>query len=301
MFYKTRLINTVRSESHASGRLSLVKSWSILFCFALTAGSPALFGQNGSDPTVRFHTDLGDIDVALLKDVAPNTVANFLNYVNRGAYDTSFFHRSPPNFVIQGGGYTFANGQAVAIPQDPPVVNEFHVSNKRGTLAMAKLGTDPNSATNQWFFNELDSNAPNLDNQDGGFTVFGRIINKSGLTTMDTIAAVPVYNATSALGAPFDQLPLQNFPGGSVHNAYLIHVIWIKVIPQINTLTRTGANTMHIQGSGTAKATYQLQMSSSPASTGFTTSVMVIADSSGNISYDDTSAGTAKFYRLVIP
>jgi cyclophilin family peptidyl-prolyl cis-trans isomerase len=113
-------------------------------------------------------------------------------------------------------------------------VNEFHVSNTRGTLAMAKLDGNPNSATSRWFFNELDSNASNLDSQNGGFTVFGRIINTAGFSTMDAIAAVPIYNA----GAPFDQLPLRNFTsGGTIHNANLIHVIWLKVMPQILAVT----------------------------------------------------------------
>ncbi len=275
-----------------------MKTWALIFCISLAAGSPALFGQTVGNPLARFHTELGDMDVVLLQDVAPNTVANFLRYVNRGAYDTAFFHRSPPNFVIQGGGYTFANGSPVLIPQDPPVANEFHVSNTRGTLAMAKSANDPNSATDQWFFNELDSNAANLDNQDGGFTVFGRIINSAGLATMDAIAAVPIYN----FGVGFDQLPLRNFTlGGTVHNANLVHTTWIKVIPQIATVTRVAANTVHLQGSGAANATYQLQTSSSPASSTFTTSAMVTADATGNISFDDTSAGTTKFYRLAIP
>lgn len=291
-----RSINTNHSRSHTNGRVSFMKSWWLVFCFA--AGTHALFGQSAGNPMARFHTELGDIDVALLQDVAPNTVANFLRYVNRGAYDTSFIHRSAPNFVIQGGGYTFANGNPVAIPQDPPVANEFHVSNKRGTLAMARLPGDPNSATNQWFFNELDSNAANLDIQDGGFTVFGRIINSAGLATMDAIAAVPIYN----FGTNFTQLPLRNFTlGAAVHNANLVHTIWIKVMPQITTLTHPAVNTVHLQGSGVANITYQLQTSLSPDANTFTTSVMVTADSTGNISYDDTSADTKKFYRLAIP
>lgn len=274
-----------------------MKWWPLVFCLALTAGSPALFGQTVGNPIARFHTDLGDIDVELLQNVAPNTVANFLRYVNRGAYDTSFIHRSVPGFVIQGGGYTFSNGQPVSIPQDPPVANEFHVSNKRGTLAMAKVAGNPDSATNQWFFNESDSNAPNLDTQNGGFTVFGRIINSSGLAAMDAIAAVPIYNA----GAPLDQVPLINYTSGNLHNAYLVHAIWIKVIPQIVTLTHPAANTVHVQGKGVANSTYQLQTSSSPTANTFTTLVTVTADSTGNISYDDTNAGAKKFYRLVIP
>jgi cyclophilin family peptidyl-prolyl cis-trans isomerase len=298
MFAPMRSIKTCRLRSYARGRVSLIKSWQLIFCFALTAGSHALFGQqSGNNPIARFHTELGDIDVALLQDVAPNTVANFLRYVNRGDYDNSFIHRSAPNFVIQGGGYKLVSGVVVAIPQDPPVANEFHVSNTRGTLAMAKLGGDPNSATNQWFFNESDTNAPNLDNQNGGFTVFGRIINSSGLTTMNTIASVPIYN----FGSPFDQLPLRNYTGGAFHNPNLVHAIWIKVIPQIVALTHPTANTVHLQGRGVANATYNLEMSLSPDANTFTTSVMVTADSTGNISYDDPNAGAKKFYRLTLP
>ena len=68
-----------------------------------------LWSQNVTGPTVRFHTNLGDIDVTLLTTVAPRTVANFLGYVNRGAFNNSIFHRSVPGFVIQGGGYQWQN------------------------------------------------------------------------------------------------------------------------------------------------------------------------------------------------
>jgi peptidyl-prolyl cis-trans isomerase A (cyclophilin A) len=289
-------------------RVPLMISRFFLFCFALIAGSPALFGQlAGTNPLARFHTDLLDMDVLLLQDVAPNTVANFLGYVNPGAYDNSFIHRSPLHFVIQGGGFKFVNNQMVGITQHAAVVNEFHVSNTRGTLAMAKLGGNPNSATNQWFFNEMDSNAsgPNgLDTQNGGFTVFGRIINASGLTTMDTIAAVPRFDATAVYGPSFDALPLQNYD--TVNNppladANLVHVIWIKVVPQIVALTHPSANTIHIQGRGVASTTYKLQSSSSPNASSFTNLANATTGSQGNFNNDDTSPGTRKFYRLTIP
>jgi cyclophilin family peptidyl-prolyl cis-trans isomerase len=271
---------------------------SLILCLALFGGVSSLPAQTNGDPIARFHTDLGDIDVDLLQGTAPATVANFLNYVNPGAYDNSFIHRSVPAFIIQGGGYKFINNQVTPIATNPPVVNEFHVSNKRGTLAMAKLSGQPNSATDQWFFNLSDSNAANLDSQNGGFTVFGRIISGAGLTTMDTIAAVPVYNA----GAPFDQLPLRNYVSGNIQDANLVHVIWVKQIPQISALTHPSANTIHVAGKGAANVAYQLQSSTTtPAAASFANLTMVTADSSGNISYDDNSAGTKKFYRFVIP
>lgn len=188
--------------------------------------SATLFGQV-TGPLVRFQTSAGDIEVMLLPDVAPQTVANFLKYVNRGSYSNSIIHRSVRGFVIQGGGYQWVNRQPVEIPSDGPVQNEFNVSNTRGTIAMAKLGDDPNSATTQWFFN-LANNSGNLNNQNGGFTVFGRITNSAGLLTMDRIANVPVFNA----GSPFDQLPLVNFTGGEIQDR---HVVMIRSIVQVDS------------------------------------------------------------------
>jgi uncharacterized protein (TIGR03437 family) len=170
-----------------------------------------LLGQAGTGPTVRFSTNLGNIDVLLLPESAPRTVENFLNYVNRGAYNNSFIHRSVPSFVIQGGGYRFENNSAAEIPADPPVVNEFRIPNTRGTIAMAKLGDNPNSATSQWFFN-LGDNRSNLDNQNGGFTVFGRVANTASQSVIDRIAATPV---PGGFNSPFDALPLIGYSAGS--------------------------------------------------------------------------------------
>ena len=170
-------------------------------------------GQTAPNPVVRFQTSQGDIDVQLLVDSAPRTVENFMRYVNRGAYTNSIIHRSVAGFVIQGGGYSIANDTLAEIRQDPPVVNEFKISNTRGTLAMAKLGNDPNSATNQWFFN-LRDNSANLNSNNGGFTVFGRIINTNGLTIMDRIAAVRVPSPP-LYGPPLDEMPLTGYPNGA--------------------------------------------------------------------------------------
>jgi hypothetical protein len=81
-----------------------------------------------------------------------------------------------------------------------------------------------------------------------------------------------------------------------------VHVIWVKQIPQISALTHPSANTIHVAGKGAANVAYQLQSSTTtPAAASFANLTMVTADSSGNISYDDNSAGTKKFYRFVIP
>ena len=107
---------------------------------------------------------------------APLSVNNFQNYVNNGSYTNTIIQRSVPNFVIQGGGFTVNNLAVGTIPSNAAVQNEFSLqrSNLRGTIAFAKVGGNPNSATNQWFFN-LGNNSANLDNQNGGFTVFGQV------------------------------------------------------------------------------------------------------------------------------
>ena len=182
----------------------------------------------GAGPFVRFTTTQGTVDVQMRPDAAPQTVANFLNYVNRGAYDGSFVHRSVAGFVFQGGGFRFVNDNVETIPTDPPVANEFNLSNVRGTLAMAKLGNDPNSATDQWFFNESDGNAANLDGQNGGFTVFGSVVT-NGLNTVDTIAALPTQNA----GGNFNELPVVNYNGGTITSDNLVVVNTVRVAPLV--------------------------------------------------------------------
>ena len=160
--------------------------------------------------TVRLQTTQGAIDINLYDTAAPITVANFLAYVRSGAYTDSLIHRSVPGFVIQGGGYTWVGGNtSVAdVVARPPIQNEFSASrsNLRGTIAMAKLGGDPNSATSQWFIN-LANNASILDGQNGGFTVFGQVAPES-MAVVDAIAALPIVN----VGGAFNELPLTSIP-----------------------------------------------------------------------------------------
>lgn len=177
---------------------------------------------------IRFETSAGPINVELLDRQAPRTVANFLNYVTDGDYTNSIFHRSADlangtPFVLQGGGFTFlaSPSRLQSIPTDPAVQNEpdtVNRSNLRGTLAMAKLGNDPNSATDQFFFN-LGNNSANLDNQNGGFTVFGRVVGAADQAVVDTLAAIPTQNQGAAPALPlaqqgvFTEIPLQNYTG----------------------------------------------------------------------------------------
>ncbi len=176
----------------------------LVFSFAL-----ALNAQ-----TVRFDTTFGGIDVVLTPDVTPQTVANFMSYVNAGSYNNTIIHRSlnPANqtsafYLIQGGGYTVPGLLPTLIPQNAPVPNEFKTSNTRGTLAMAQYGSDINSATNQWFFNTID-NSGALDSQ--SFTVFGNVANNASLAVLDYINSIPTFVFDAGANANFADLPLTN-------------------------------------------------------------------------------------------
>ncbi|MCB1096180.1 MAG: peptidylprolyl isomerase [Verrucomicrobiae bacterium] len=143
---------------------------------------------------VRIATALGNIDVALYETHAPLTVTNFLNYVDRGDWENSFFHKSLSSSVsiIQGGGFTFAaEGQIRQVRSSSAVMNEFSADrpNVCGTIAMAKRSGAPDSATNEWFFNVSD-NSQSLDSAVGGFTSFGRVMG-DGMTVVKAIAALP--------------------------------------------------------------------------------------------------------------
>jgi len=156
---------------------------------------------------------------------APLTVENFTNYVEDGDYENSIIDRSVEDFVIQGGGFIVEGvAEALAandppsavsdVPTDDPIPNEFSPerSNVQGTIAMAKLGGDPDSATSQWFFN-LGDNSANLDDQNGGFTVFGEVLSEEDFDVVKAIADVPVFDASNffAEGA-FTNLPILTDP-----------------------------------------------------------------------------------------
>ncbi|GJM13524.1 MAG: hypothetical protein DHS20C12_19270 [Pseudohongiella sp.] len=195
------------------------------FCLALVA-SLLLVAQSASATTVRVITSLGDFYIELFDDVTPSTVANFLNYVNSGRYNGTLIHRSVPNFVIQGGwlSYNAATNVLDQITVDAPVQNEPGVSNTRGTVAMAKLDGDPNSATSQWFVN-LSDNSTNLDAQNGGFTAFGRVIG-DGMSVVDSIAALQTYTV-----AGITDFPLVNYTSGAVVTDNFINIAMLVEEP----------------------------------------------------------------------
>lgn len=186
----------------------------------VTSSNVSLLGafEDPASTVVRLSTDLGNVDVGLFDQATPATVANFLKYVTKRRFNNTIVHRSEPGFVVQLGGYDPTGRH---IKTFPPVVNEFDParSNLRGTLAMAKVGGDPNSATSEFFFNLAD-NSDNLDNQNGGFTTFARVLGAASQGVVDAIAALPRVNA----GGAFDTLPVeQPIPqGGSITDELLV-------------------------------------------------------------------------------
>jgi len=191
---------------------------------------------------VRVSTTIGSFNMELLPEKAPKTVANFLAYVNDSAYENTLVHRSVPGFIIQAGGYT-ATLPPEQIPTWPPVTNEYALSNIRGTVAMAKLGSDPNSATSQWFVNLADNSA-NLNNQNGGFTVFARVLGNGMTNVVDKIAVIPTYNA----GSPFDQIPLKDLKSNNILSNNLVAVTRVATLPYFATSSNPDAFSAEILG-----------------------------------------------------
>ena len=152
--------------------------------------SLAAQAEGGSaHPKVKLSTNHGDIVIALNADKAPETVKNFIQYVESGFYDGTIFHRVIENFMIQGGGFDESFKQKKT---EASIQNEADngLSNKKGTVAMARTG-DPHSATAQFFINTKDNDF--LDHrdktmQDWGYAVFGEVI--EGMDVVDAIRKV---------------------------------------------------------------------------------------------------------------
>ncbi|MDQ2733798.1 MAG: peptidylprolyl isomerase [Pseudomonadota bacterium] len=138
---------------------------------------------------VKLETSAGNIVIALDAAKAPNTVDNFIKYVQAGHYNGTVFHRVINNFMIQGGGMTADLKEKAT---RPPIALESKngLTNQRGTVAMARTN-DPNSATAQFFINVKDNDFLNAaQSPDGnGYAVFGKVI--SGMDVVDKIRYAP--------------------------------------------------------------------------------------------------------------
>ncbi len=175
-------------------------TWLITFAsFALMTSAAALQTETSTDnateipkdnPTVIMQTNYGPIRLELFADQAPQSVANFIQYVESGHYNNTLFHRVIPNFMIQGGGFDLDFQQK---PTQEPITNEADngLSNTRGTLAMART-MSPHSATAQFFINVQDNtfldHQGTYSGQAWGYAVFGRVTD--GMEVVDAIRQV---------------------------------------------------------------------------------------------------------------
>jgi peptidyl-prolyl cis-trans isomerase B (cyclophilin B) len=143
-----------------------------------------------SNPKVELHiAEYGVITLELDAAKAPKTVANFLNYVNKGHYANTVFHRVIPGFMVQGGGFEPGMKQK---PTDGEIENEANngLKNDNYTVAMARTNA-PHSASSQFFINVADNGflnhtAPNASGW--GYAVFGKVV--GGADVVDKIKAV---------------------------------------------------------------------------------------------------------------
>jgi peptidyl-prolyl cis-trans isomerase A (cyclophilin A) len=178
----------------------LINTKKLLAIAILITASVGLTNQ-AQATIVEFQTSQGSFQVNLFDQSTPQTVSNFLTYVDTAHYTDSVVHRAVSDFIVQGGGYAFEGAWPLtALTPNDAVANEAVYSNIRGTIAMAKKGGDINSATNQWFFN-LNDNSDNLDRQNGGFTVFGQVIG-DGMQIIDKIAELELCNFNQLEGIP---------------------------------------------------------------------------------------------------
>jgi cyclophilin family peptidyl-prolyl cis-trans isomerase len=169
---------------------------------------------------VRLNTALGPINLELFDKQAPQTVQNFIDYIDSGRYNNAIFHRRTTLThdglaVLQGGNFTFTPGASgttlPTIPTFPTVANEVGAPNTPGTIAMA-MTSAPNSADSQFFFN-LSDNSSALSPQhqsNGGFTVFGKIADAASQKVVNLLAAFPVHNESTFNGA-LNTIPLKGF------------------------------------------------------------------------------------------
>ncbi len=164
-----------------------------------------------SNPQVELHITIhvaetatpGVITLELDAANAPKTTANFLNYVNKGFYDGTVFHRVIKNFMVQGGGFTADMKQK---PTDDPIENEAAngLKNEVYTIAMARTN-DPHSATAQFFLNVVDNGFLNHTAPSGqgwGYAVFGKVV--KGQDVVDAIKKVRTTRKGFHDDVPFD-------------------------------------------------------------------------------------------------
>jgi peptidyl-prolyl cis-trans isomerase B (cyclophilin B) len=156
--------------------------------------------------TLLMTTNKGNIKVELDAEKAPKTVANFLDYVNKGHFSNTIFHRVIKDFMIQGGGFEPGMNQK---PTDQTVENEAKngLKNDKYTLAMARTMA-PHSASAQFFINTKNNDFLNYPGQDGwGYAVFGKVT--EGQDIVDQINTVKTGRAGGHSDVPVEPVIIE--------------------------------------------------------------------------------------------
>lgn len=155
--------------------------------------------------TVLLNTSAGDITLELDEEKAPQTVANFVDYVKSGHYEGTIFHRVIPGFMVQGGGLT-ADMQQKHAPNRVQNEAKNGLRNDKYTVAMART-SDPHSATAQFFINTADNDFLNYPGQDGwGYAVFGRVVD--GSAVVDAIEGVRTGSKAGHQDVPVEPITI---------------------------------------------------------------------------------------------
>ena len=164
--------------------------------------------MSDTNPKVQLETNKGIIVIELDAENAPNTVENFLEYVNKGFYDGTIFHRVIRDFMIQGGGFDLKMSQKQT---GIPIKNEANngLKNDKGTIAMART-SDPHSATAQFFINVKDNDFLNFSSetpQGWGYAVFGKVT--EGMDVVEAIELSPTANKGMHQDVPVEAVVIE--------------------------------------------------------------------------------------------
>ena len=187
-----------------------MKYWLYLTLGLLCFQSPLVLADNveTNNPQVLIETNQGAMIIELFPNEAPETVKNFLEYVNSGFYEGTIFHRVIPSFMIQGGGFDENMKQKRG---GQPIKNEADngLKNKIGTIAMARTSY-PHSASSQFFINV--SNNTSLDFREKtdrayGYAVFGRVVD--GMRTVNQIRTQPTTSRAGHQDVPIQPVVIQ--------------------------------------------------------------------------------------------
>ena len=165
----------------------------LVLCAALILFTGCNAMSESKNPVVTLETTKGNIIIELYPEKAPETVANFIQYVQDGFYDGTIFHRVIPNFMVQGGGFTDDMSEKST---REPIKNEANngLANENGTIAMART-PNPHSASSQFFINVKDNAFLDFQNETPngwGYCVFGKV--SEGMDVVNSIVAVPTGN-----------------------------------------------------------------------------------------------------------